>query len=134
MNTLGKKNRNPLNIRYDKNNHWLGQRGQNKGFVVFTSLRLGFRAAALLLRNYVRRGCNTIDKIINRWAPASENDVESYISFVCEKSYISDRHQKITSNEDLFCVLRAMGLFESGVDLILVMDPGDLVNMYNIHL
>lgn len=134
MKTLGAKNRNPLNIRYSSTNRWLGQRGQNKGFCVFSSLRLGFRAAFLLLRNYVRQGNNTIESIVTRWAPPSENDVESYIDYVCKKSYIFDRNKVITKTEDLFGVLRAMGLYESRVDIVDVMDPSDLVTMYNIHL
>lgn len=134
MKTLGAKNRNPLNIRYSSKNKWLGQRGQNKGFCVFSSLRLGFRAAFLLLRNYVRQGDNTIESIVTRWAPPSENNVEAYIDYVCKKSYIFDREKVITKTEDLFSVLRAMGIYESRVDIADVMDPSDLVTMYNIHL
>ena len=58
---LGIANRNPLNIRYVKANHWLGLHPQTpnvKGFCHFTAPAYGFRAAIILIKNYMRKyGC-----------------------------------------------------------------------------
>lgn len=80
---LGIANNNPLNIRYSPINRWRGQTGCNRGFCTFTSMKYGIRAALVLLRNYKRRGIESISGIISTWAPSNENDTQSYISTVC---------------------------------------------------
>jgi len=137
--TLGAKNRNPLNIRYDPANKWLGQRGQNKGFCVFTSMRLGYRAAFMLLRTYIKKhNCTSIREIINRWAPNNENDTASYIDYVCNnfgcKGFQVSPDYCITTDKDLVNLVRPMSLLESRVDIADVCEPLDLLNTYNIHL
>ena len=84
--TLGEKLNNPLNIRYNQHNHWQGQVGQNGGFVNFANYIWGLRAAAVILKQYRKRGIVTVEKIISTWAPASENDTESYIKYVCRRT------------------------------------------------
>lgn len=84
MMSLAFRNLNPLNIRYSPMNNWKGQCGSYKGFCKFSSLDLGFRAAIVLLCNYHRKGYDTISKIVEHWAPASENDTKAYIRFVSD--------------------------------------------------
>lgn len=80
----GVRNNNPLNIRKNAGFSWVGEVGQDEaGFVVFDSVENGIRAAAKLIKNYDRLySINTISEIINRWAPPSENDTQSYIAHV----------------------------------------------------
>lgn len=80
---------NPLNIRYNPRNIWIGQTGEHEGFCVFDSNRYGIRAAYKLLETYWNKyGCRTIREIISRWAPPTENPTDSYIK------YVTDRFQK----------------------------------------
>lgn len=80
------RNNNPLNIRYNPNNDWVGQVGQSGGFAEFDTPVNGFRAAAKLIQTYREQyGLNSIDAIVNRWAPPSENHTEAYIDFLTEK-------------------------------------------------
>lgn len=79
---LGYRLCNPCNIRYSSRSNWLGQVGQKKGFAKFSSFVYGWRAALLLIRNYIIHGYDTIPKIISRWAPPSENHTEVYINTV----------------------------------------------------
>lgn len=74
--TRGIRNNNPLNIRYACNN-WLGKvpkdNKKDPTFEEFTTMYYGFRAAILLIQTYIiKYGCNTITKIITRWAPSSD--------------------------------------------------------------
>lgn len=85
---LGVELNNPLNIRYNSANNWRGQEGAERGFCKFKSVAYGIRAAYILLTNYIKFGCNTLEDIISRWAPPSENDTENYISFVEEETLI----------------------------------------------
>lgn len=79
----GYRNRNPGNIDFNPANKWQGQVGKEAGaggrFAVFAEHRWGIRALAMLLITYFdRHGCDTVAKVINRWAPPSENDTGAY--------------------------------------------------------
>lgn len=104
---------NPLNIRYNKANNWVGQIGQRNGFVIFDTQENGFRAAARTLISYANKGVDTVSKIIYRWAPPSDNNpTESYISFVTKQTGFG-RDQKVT--KDMYqALLYAMTKFEQG--------------------
>ena len=78
------RNRNPGNLRYNPANDWLGQTGQDKaGFCVFDTWEHGVRAMARVLLRYCRkhRICS-IEGIVTRYAPPSENDTAAYIKNV----------------------------------------------------
>lgn len=108
-----KSDNNPLNIRYCKTNKWLGQIGQNKGFVRFATLSFGVRAAIKLLINYyVKYQLDSVEKIINRYAPSVENDTEAYISFVSHRTGIP-RDASLSLFDIIRSVLPAMAVFES---------------------
>lgn len=86
METLGIRNNNPANIRYNSLNKWKHQGKPNKGFCTFDSPEWGIRALLILLRKYrYNYGLDSISKIISRFAPESENNTDSYISFVCSR-------------------------------------------------
>ena len=81
---IGKNN--PFNIRFSRNNQWIGQIGQTNGFVDFSDRIYGVRAAALLvLRSYRSKGILTISEIINRYAPTTENNTAKYVEYVCNQ-------------------------------------------------
>lgn len=81
----GLRNNNPGNIRRSST-HWLGlSHFQNDSqFCQFEKMEFGVRALLVLLRTYYNKHhCNTIKKVISRFAPSSENNTENYIKFVC---------------------------------------------------
>lgn len=106
------RNNNPLNIRKTKDS-WLGAVGSEKGFVKFKTMMYGIRAAWRIIRNYLNHGYCTVDAIINRWAPPSENDTDKYVSFVCSKSGFYPESNIIT-DDDIYRILAPMCLMESG--------------------
>lgn len=80
----GYRNNNPLNIRKSAN-AWKGKinPSQDSAFEQFVSMQYGYRAALALMRTYIKKyGCDTIAKIITRWAPANENNTLGYIRSV----------------------------------------------------
>ena len=111
--TLGIRNNNPLNIRYNSANDWMGQTGHYVGFCVFSSKVYGVRAGFRLLKNYNNNGYNTIEKILNRFAPASENNTESYINYVCQQTGYT-RHQPLSFSFGTYSeLIKAMAKLES---------------------
>lgn len=82
---VGYRQNNPLNIRVNSHNNWKGKitPPDDPRFEQFQTMEYGYRAALVLLRNYISDGDNTIERIINRWAPSTENNVPAYINDVC---------------------------------------------------
>lgn len=88
----GIRNNNPLNIRYNPRNNWVGQTGNDGQFCRFVSPKYGIRAAVKILQKYAGNdGKTTVFEIINKWAPRTDgNDTEKYIEAVCNEMNISD--------------------------------------------
>lgn len=92
--TRGIRNNNPGNIDRSPNNKWQGRmprdrmsvaQREEKRFEVFSTAAWGIRAMAVLLITYFdRHGCNTVEKIIDRWAPPVENNTRAYINAVAD--------------------------------------------------
>jgi hypothetical protein len=97
----GLRNKNPTNIRYNKANAWDGQTGQDlTGFAKFESAHFGIRAGAKLLKNYQsKHGLNTIEEIINRWAPPIENNTSAYVEHV-SKALRTDKDSVLSLAND----------------------------------
>lgn len=82
----GYSNKNPGNIRKTKT-LWLGEiQGTDKDFKTFKSMAYGYRAIFVVLNTYMKKGINTIEQMINTYAPPIENNTKSYINFVVLKS------------------------------------------------
>ena len=83
----GIRNNNPGNIRLSKI-QWLGQTRlpqQDPDFVEFTAPLFGLRALMkTLLAYYLRYDLDTVQSLINRYAPPHENDTESYARAVAK--------------------------------------------------
>lgn len=121
---LGERLHNPLNIRYAPQNHWKGLHAKQpevKGFCHFIDDDHGLRAAIVLLKNYVvRHGLATLEQIIYRWAPPTENDTEIYIACVAGRSGI-DRSRRIdisAGSMDLCYLVSAMARQETGMRFV----------------
>lgn len=131
----GIRNNNPLNIR--KGNHWHGERPNQSdpAFEEFVSMGYGLRAAFILLYYYIQGRppawvkYNTIDKIIRRWAPESENATQHYIDFVAKDTGI-DARQVISFNDrkTMVAIVSAMAMVECGVRL----DPQVIESAYDM--
>lgn len=115
----GYRNNNPLNIRYVTSNHWAGSITIDKKdsqFEEFTSLYYGYRAAFVLLYNYIHktRLC-TIRDVISKWAPSSENNTKGYIVYVCNYSGIKEDAKLYFSNPLMMIpIVIAMTMVECG--------------------
>ena len=117
----GIRNNNPLNIRVG--NNWKGEvaNPSDHTFEQFTEMKWGVRAAFIVLRNYiVRHKCNTIRKIISRWAPANENNTLAYIATVSQRANIKpDEVINVDNTCQMIALLLAMCYVENGQEISL---------------
>lgn len=114
MSPLAQRNNNPLNVRYDPKNDWLGQVGENKGFVVFKNPVYGFRAAMKIFNSYNRRGITTLENIIETFAPPTENKTANYIRYVSQQTGIPP--SQVVNKSDYVKLVKAMSKMESNAD------------------
>lgn len=78
---------NPGNIRRSKD-PWQGLAAEqrDRDFFTFEGPEWGIRAMARILIKYQDDyGLDTVRKIIGRWAPPSENNVDAYVSSVAQR-------------------------------------------------
>ena len=98
----GIRNNNPGNIRHGID--WDGldeDQSKDEEFSQFSTPEYGIRAMFKILKTYDNKyNLNTIEGIINRWAPPIENDTESYIDFVSSK--VGKDRSEVLDQEDSF--------------------------------
>ena len=116
--TLGRRLNNPLNIRQN-NQGFLGEAGDESGFVRFESPEYGLRAADRILNTYGRDyGINTLEALVNRFAPPSENDSGAYLDFVSSQTGIGAQDEiDLTDPQVRGVILPAMARIESRSDI-----------------
>lgn len=132
----GIRNNNPLNIR--KGAGWQGMADvqTDASFVVFRSMVWGLRAAHKLLRNYITGyegksvPFDTLEKIIRRWAPPSENATQRYIDYVSKRTGLHPNQRVHFLDRKMMCdIVSAMAFVECGqeIDRSLVESAFDLI-------
>lgn len=113
----GLRNHNPLNIRHSKD-MWQGMADTqtDKEFVQFKADVYGLRAAFVIVHNYIRKyRLTSVEQIVARWAPASENNVSAYVDAVYKFSFIPPGTIIKWQDENTVCrLLWAMARVECG--------------------
>ncbi len=118
--TRGERNRNPGNIkkvRGAQQARWVGaiEPGSDPVFEEFETDFHGIRALAKTLLTYQRKhGLRTIQGIITRWAPGSENDTAAYARSVALRVKHNARAQIDLSGELLNRLVKAIIYHENG--------------------
>ena len=115
-------NNNPCNIRISTDK-FQGevQPSQDKEFKQFETMAYGYRAAFRVIRTYINNyKCDTIRKIISRWAPKSENYTENYIRVVSERSGIPADDIVYPDNREMMVrIVAAMSYVENGREAVM---------------
>ena len=119
--TRAYNNCNPGNIRLDGTT-WQGEvnPSQDPDFKQFISMDWGYRAIFVNLRSYINSGINTINTMINTWAPASDNnDTTAYINSVVQQSgYDPNQTISVSDADAMQAIAKAISYVESGVPAI----------------
>lgn len=110
MNRLprGIANANPGNIRHGDKWQGLAKDQKDPDFCTFNSPFWGIRAMARILLGYQqRRAINTVQGIIERWAPPVENDTGAYVKAVAHEIGINPEVRIDLTNAGLLARLVA---------------------------
>lgn len=115
-NVRGMRNHNPMNVK-DSSILWNGETGQNLDpvFEEFKHYSDGIRAGAKLLVNYNKLyGLNTVQGLINRYAPPSDdNPTTAYVQHVADYLGVSPT-QPLDVQGSLVQLCKAIIHFEIG--------------------
>ncbi len=118
--TRGIRNNNPGNIEHNPRNRWQGLdnppvEGAGR-FARFKEPVYGIRAIARLIVSYYNKNnCNTVRKIIERWAPQEENNTAAYINHVCKiTDFLPDQEMDFTTYEHCKPLVVAIIIHENG--------------------
>lgn len=104
----GIRNNNPGNLEFSKSNPWAGQTGDDGRFAKFETPEHGIRALGRNLLSYQRQGLDTVNDIINRWAPPDDNNnTSAYIEAVCAQLGVTPDQPLDASNPDILKALCA---------------------------
>ena len=99
------------------------------------SMEYGLRAAFRLLRNYIsgwsgtRKPCKNVHDIVSKWAPASENNTDKYIEFVCKQTGLHQfQSLNFSDRKTMIAIVAAMAEVECGrkIDINLIESAYDL--------
>lgn len=129
------RNNNPGNIEYNANNDWQGQLpndpSKESRFARFDSAENGVRALAKLLSNYGKTGTNTVQDIVERFAPKKDgNDTQAYIDALTKRLGVAPGEKLDLSNSDtLSTLVKGISRHESGSDFLSNQDVLSGINM-----
>ena len=114
--TRGEINNNPTNIRQSGNVWWgMAPTQTDPDFVQFQQAEYGLRAACKILMSYAGRGLNTVQSIIDEWAPPTENDSTAYVEDACGRTgYTCDQTLNMSDPAVLASLLKAIVWHENG--------------------
>lgn len=112
----GYRNFNPGNIRKSDIVYKGECQSSDPSFKQFTSMAYGFRALFVLLHTYeVTYHLNTLQSMLNRYAPPVENDTTSYVAFVSGRTKIADMSTIDTLNaKQMIPIATAIARMENG--------------------
>lgn len=122
----GIRNNNPGNLILTSIK-WQGKIENSKNtdgkFEQFTSVEYGIRAMLKDIINDVKKGKNTITKLISEYAPPSENNTANYINFLANSLGISP-NQVLSNLNSTFLkqIARTIIKIENGTNHVLIKD------------
>lgn len=116
----GIRNNNPGNI-VKTNIPWEGKiiPGKDYAFEQFETFAMGVRAMIIDVKGDIDNdGKNTLNALINQYAPPHENDTTEYIQTISQWTGIGQFDQISGTKETLSKIIPALARYENGIDCI----------------
>lgn len=112
----GIRNNNPGNLNFAGQAGATKESGENGRFAVFDSMRDGIAALHRQIKLYVGRGVDTVEKIVNKYAPAEDNNnVSAYIKQLTGATGMRPDEKIDTENQEtVFNLIRGIINHENG--------------------
>lgn len=117
-NSRAERNNNPGNLEFAGQAGATREAGSGR-FAKFSSASEGVAALVKQLKRYGGRGLNTLDKIVNTYAPSSENNTKAYIAALSKQLGVSaDQQLNLDDADTLSGLVKGISRHESGSDYL----------------
>lgn len=117
--TRAERNNNPGNLNFAGQAGATLEEGSNARFAKFGSTAEGVSALAKQLQRYGERGLDTVSKIINKYAPSSENNTQAYIDALSKRLGVSgDQRLDMSDSTTLTGLIKGIAQHEAGSDYL----------------
>lgn len=117
--TRAERNNNPGNLNFAGQAGATLEEGSNARFAKFGSTAEGVSALAKQLQRYGERGLDTVSKIINKYAPSSENNTQAYIDALSKRLGVSgDQRLDLSDSTTLTGLIKGIARHEAGSDYL----------------
>lgn len=117
--TRAERNNNPGNLNYAGQAGAVLEDGSNARFAKFGSTAEGVSALAKQLQRYGERGLDTVSKIINKYAPSSENNTQAYIDTLSKRLGVTgDQKLDLNDTTTLTGLIKGIARHEAGSDYL----------------
>lgn len=117
--TRAERNNNPGNLNFAGQAGATLEEGSNARFAKFGSTAEGVSALAKQLQRYGERGLDTVSKIINKYAPSSENNTQAYIDALSKRLGVSgDQRLDLSDSNTLTGLIKGIARHEAGSDYL----------------
>jgi len=115
--TRGVRNNNPMNLRKGVAFQYQVENPNETAFMTFGKTWQGIRAGVLDITNDISKGQNTLTKLINQYAPPTENDTTNYINTISKNLAIKPNDVLDRKNFDFMCnLVRSIIAMENGAN------------------
>lgn len=114
----GIRNNNPGNliITTEKWQRKIPKKDNTDGrFEQFETIIWGSRAMIIDISNDIKKGQDTIEKLISAYSPRNENQTDKYITFVSETTGIPSNQKLSANKETLSKLFKAILIKENGI-------------------
>lgn len=117
--TRAERNNNPGNLNFAGQAGAVLEDGSNARFAKFGSTAEGVSALAKQLQRYGERGLDTVSKIINKYAPSSENNTQAYIDALSKRLGVTgDQKLDLNDTTTLTGLIKGIARHEAGSDYL----------------
>lgn len=110
----GIRNNNPGNIRRGQKWQGLSTTQTDKSFDQFISPEYGIRALIKILKSYHKKGYDSVEEVINRWAPPVENDTGAYVKAVANALGVDKDYVFEFDKDTIIGITKAIVIHENG--------------------
>ena len=113
----GLRNNNVGNL-IKTNIPWKGKiphsENQDERFEQFYEFHYGIRAMMKDIANDIKKGANTVEKLIHQYAPPFENNTKAYVAYVAEKVGVSTTEPLAVNEQTIKNLSRSIAIYENG--------------------
>jgi len=87
---------------------------QDERFEQFYEFHFGVRAMMKDISNDIKKGANTVEKLIHQYAPPFENNTTAYVNYVADKVGVKPKETIQVNEQTIKSLSKSIAIYENG--------------------